>query len=99
MKHKRQQFWKDFRKNWQLHLLLLLPVIYVLIFYYWPMYGVQIAFRDYRPRDGIVGSAWVGLKWFKKFLTNYNFKQVFGNTIIFLWFALLPAYIQMYNFI
>ena len=82
MKHKRQQFWKDFRKNWQLHLLLLLPVIYVLIFYYWPMYGVQIAFRDYRPRDGIVGSAWVGLKWFKKFLTNYNFKQVFGNTII-----------------
>lgn len=82
MKRKKQQFWKTFRKNWQLHLLLLLPVIYVLIFYYWPMYGVQIAFRDYRPRDGVTGSEWVGLKWFIKFLTSYNFKQIFSNTII-----------------
>jgi len=72
---------KLIRRDRQLYLLLLLPLIYILIFYYWPMYGVQIAFRNYRPRAGILGSEWVGLKWFKKFLTNYNFKQVFLNTL------------------
>lgn len=77
-----RSFRKDFRRDWQLHLLLLLPVIYLLIFNYWPMYGAQIAFRDFRPRAGIWGSEWVGLKWFEKFLTSHNFKQVFSNTII-----------------
>lgn len=75
-------FRKEFRRDWQLHLLLLLPVIYLLIFCYWPMYGAQIAFRDFRPRVGIWESEWVGFKWFEKFLTNYNFKQVFSNTIV-----------------
>ena len=70
------------RRDRQLYLLILLPLIYILIFYYWPMYGVQIAFRNYRPRDGILGSEWVGLKWFKKFLTNYNFQQILSNTVI-----------------
>lgn len=74
-------FKKNFHRDWQLHLLLLLPLIYVLIFYYWPMYGAQIAFRDFRPRAGITGSEWVGLEWFEKFIHNYNFQQVFGNTI------------------
>ena len=63
---------KDFRRDWQLHLLILPPVIYLLIFHYWPMYGAQIAFRDYRARDGITGSKWVGLKWFEKFLSDFQ---------------------------
>ena len=46
--------------------------IYLLIFHYWPMYGAQIAFRDYRARDGITGSQWVGLKWFEKFLSDFQ---------------------------
>lgn len=71
-----------FRRDWQLHLLLLLPVLYLIIFHYVPMYGAQIAFRDYRPKLGITGSEWVGLKWFKKFLTNYNFQQILSNTVI-----------------
>lgn len=73
---------KLFRRDWQLHLLMLLPIAYMLIFSYGPMYGVQIAFRDYRARDGITGSAWVGLKWFEKFLTSYNFKTIFSNTVL-----------------
>lgn len=72
---------KKLSRTWQLHFLLLFPLIYVLIFYYWPMYGAQIAFRNFRPRAGIVGSEWVGLYWFKKFITNYNFQKVFFNTI------------------
>ena len=45
------------------------------------MYGAQIAFRDFSPRQGILDSEWVGLKWFIKFLTNYNFKEVLANTL------------------
>ena len=71
-----------FRRDWQLHLLILLPVLYLIIFHYVPMYGAQIAFRDYRPKLGITGSEWVGLKWFKKFLTNYNFRQILSNTVL-----------------
>ena len=73
---------KDFRRDWQLHLLMLVPVIYMFIFYYWPMYGAQIAFRQYRARDGITGSEWVGFKWFQKFLSNYEFQEIFSNTVI-----------------
>ena len=75
-------FLKHFKKDWQLYLIILIPFIYALIFYYGPMYGVQIAFRSYSPKLGITGSKWVGLKWFHKFLTNYEFKEVFFNTII-----------------
>lgn len=83
---------KLLRRDWQLYLLILLPLIYILVFYYWPMYGVQIAFRDYRPRAGIFGSEWVGLKWFKKFLTNYNFKQVFSNTLILSLYSIIVGF-------
>ena len=68
-------------RQWQLHLLILVPLAYLLIFHYWPMYGAQIAFRAYRARQGITGSEWVGLKWFQKFLGSYNFRQIFTNTL------------------
>lgn len=81
-KSKLQLFWLHFKRDWQLHLLILLPVIYILIFNYGPMYGAQIAFRDYRPKTGMTGSEWVGLKWFKQFLTYHDFDTLFYNTII-----------------
>ena len=71
-----------FRRDWQLHLLIFIPVVYLLIFHYYPMYGVQIAFRDYSPRQGVTGSEWVGFEWFEKFLTNYNFGRIFTNTLM-----------------
>lgn len=70
-----------FRKNWQLHLLCLLPVAYILLFNYVPMFGLQIAFRDFTPRAGIWGSEWVGLKHFITFFKAYNFSQIIGNTL------------------
>ena len=72
-KTKLQLLWLHFKRDWQLHLLILLPVIYLIIFNYGPMYGAQIAFRNYTPRAGITGSEWVGFKWFIKFLTNSTF--------------------------
>ena len=77
-----------FKRDYQLTLLILIPLIYILIFQYGPMYGVQIAFRDYRPRDGIIGSEWVGLKWFLKFLGDHEFLSILTNTIILSMYSL-----------
>ena len=77
-----QNFVRLFRRDWQLHLMVLIPAIYILIFSYGPMYGVQIAFRNFRPRGGITGSEWVGFKWFIEFLNDFNFTKTFVNTIV-----------------
>ena len=74
--------WARMRADWQLYLLLLLPLAYVLVFHYAPMPSVQIAFRKYTSRDGIWGSAWVGLKYFKQFFASYQCAQVISNTLI-----------------
>ena len=70
------------RRQWQLNLLVLVPLVFLLIFHFVPMYGIQIAFRDYRPLTGVTGSEWVGLKWFEQFLSSYQFGEVFSNTVI-----------------
>lgn len=77
-----QQFLVRVRKNWQLHLLIALPILYIIVFNYVPMYGLQIAFRDFKPRAGIWGSEWVGLKHFITFFKAYNFTQILSNTLI-----------------
>ncbi len=71
---------------WQLYVLLLPSLAYIVIFKYWPMYGVQIAFRNYNPADGFTGSPWVGLQHFIRFVNSYQFTQVLGNTV---WIAVL----------
>lgn len=76
------QFLVRVRKNWQLHLLVALPILYIIVFYYVPMYGLQIAFREFKPRAGIWGSEWVGLKHFITFFKAYNFTQIISNTLI-----------------
>lgn len=64
-------------------LLLLVPaVVYFIIFHYIPMYGVIIAFKDYKFSKGIMGSAWVGLEHFRRLFGTESFWQVFRNTII-----------------
>ena len=77
-----QQFLIRVRKNWPLHLLAFLPILYIIIFYYVPMYGLQIAFREFKPRAGIWGSEWVGLKHFITFFKAYNFTQIISNTLL-----------------
>lgn len=73
---------QEARKNWGLYLLVSIPLLYLILFKYWPMYGVQIAFRNYSPARSISGSPWVGMKYFEKFMGNYQFKQILSNTII-----------------
>lgn len=92
MQKRLQLTWKHFKRDWQLWAIIILPVIYYAIFEYGPMYGIQIAFRDYRPRAGITGSEWVGLKWFIKFLKSPNFGLIFKNTIILSLYSMVVSF-------
>ena len=65
----------------QLYLLLLLPLIWLVIFKYVPMAGLQIAFRDFSSRKGIWGSEWVGLEKFRKFFSDRQFTRLMVNTL------------------
>jgi putative aldouronate transport system permease protein len=73
-------------RAWQLYVLLTPALVYIAVFKYWPMYGVQIAFKNYNPADGFTDSPWVGLTHFIRFVNSYQFGQVLGNT---LWIAVL----------
>lgn len=76
-----QRLLKDMRKNWILYVMILPAVVWFLIFCYKPMYGVLMAFKDYKVKLGIMGSPWVGMKHFQRFFNAYNFKQLLGNTL------------------
>lgn len=76
-----QRLKKDLCKNWILYVMILPVVIYYVVFAYAPMYGIQLAFKNYRVKQGIWGSPWVGFEHFQRFFSAYNFKQLIGNTI------------------
>lgn len=79
-------------RHWQLYLFLLLPVVYLLIFHYYPMLGVQIAFKKYSAKLGIWGSPWIGFKYFAKFFNSTQFERVVGNTIKISLYSLLAGF-------
>lgn len=80
------------KNSWQLYLLVAPAVIWVGIFLYWPMYGVQIAFRDYTAAGGISGSSWVGLDHFERFVSSHNFGLLLGNTIALALYELVAGF-------
>ena len=78
-------FKKYLRAHWQLYLMMLPPLIVLLIFAYGPMYGLILAFKDYKVSLGIGGSPWAsdfGLGNFIRFFDNYNFWACLKNTLI-----------------
>lgn len=83
---------RKIRNSWQLYVLLILPVVQLLLFNYWPMLGVQIAFRNYNPVDGIWGSPWVGLENFERFIHSYQFWPIIRNTLILHGYALAATF-------
>ncbi len=72
---------KQIRDRWQIYLMLLIPITFVIIFQYIPMGGLIIAFKDYDFTKGILGSDWVGFDNFIKFFHSYKFSQVMRNTL------------------
>lgn len=80
------------REDWQLYVLLLPALIYFIVFYYYPMFGVQIAFKNYRFVDGIWGSKWVGLQHFRDFMGSYYFGRLLSNTFLLNFYGLLFSF-------
>ena len=69
-------------RHWQLYLIFILPaVVLTLIFKYMPMGGILIAFQDYNPFRGILGSEWVGLEHFQRFMSSPDFQRYLVNTL------------------
>ena len=91
-KQKKIDFKQILKKNWVCYLFILPMLIYVIIFNYIPMYGIQLAFKDYRVADGIWGSAWVGLKHFKTFFESYQFKDLLWNTLSLSLYSLIAGF-------
>ncbi len=77
---------------WQLYVMLLIPVILTVIYKYIPMYGIQIAFRDYKASRGMFGSEWVGLKWFERFFSSPNCVRMIKNTVLLSFYGLLWSF-------
>lgn len=73
--------WKRVLRNWQLYVFLIPTILYFLVFRYYPMYGLQIAFRNYKASKGIWGSQWVGFKNFQRFFATADFFQLLENTL------------------
>ncbi len=71
----------NLKRHWQIYLFLVPALLYVAIFHYAPMYGVQIAFKDFNPYKGMAASEWVGLKYFIQFFESYYFENLIVNTV------------------
>lgn len=79
-------------KAWDLLLLLLPALILLFVFFYAPMYGVLMAFQDYSATKGIMGSPWVGLKHFTRFVTANNFSNLLKNTLTISLYSLIAGF-------
>ena len=74
------RLWQNMKKHKGLYLMILPVVAFYLVFCYYPMYGAQIAFRDYTPKLGVFHSPWAGLKHFSEFFKSVYFERLIRNT-------------------
>lgn len=83
---------QQMKKSYMLYIFLLPAVIMVAIFCYAPMYGVLMAFQNYSPSKGILGSPWVGFEWFERFFNMPRFWQILGNTLTLSVYSLIVGF-------
>lgn len=86
--------WRRIARNWGLYLLLLPALTLLICFTYKPMYGVLIAFKEYKPIKGILGSAWADpwYKYFKKFFDSFQFNTTIRNTLVITLYSMLVMF-------
>lgn len=80
------------KREWQLYLMLLPTVIWLLLFLYKPMYGLQVAFKDYSVFRGVAGSPWIGFEHFQTLFGNDQFIRAIKNTFIISFYSLLIGF-------
>ena len=83
---------KAFRRDWQLYLLVLVPVILVCVFSYAAYPGLRMVFMDYKPAKGYDGSEWVGLEIFQKIFGDRDFARALRNSLVFNFLDLLVGF-------
>jgi putative aldouronate transport system permease protein len=83
---------RDLARNRQVYTMVIPVLAYYLLFHYGPMYGATIAFKDFSPVKGILGSPWAGFVHFKSFFDSYYFVRIFRNTLV------LNLYILVFGF-
>ncbi|MBQ7994238.1 MAG: sugar ABC transporter permease [Solobacterium sp.] len=88
----KKTLWTRIWDNRELYLLLIIPIVLTFIYKYIPMYGIQIAFKDYKASRGIFGSEWVGFKWFERFFSSPNAARMIRNTLLLSLYALLWSF-------
>ena len=82
MQSKRSRAWRQVKRRWMLLAMISLPVLYYALFCYKPMYGILISFFDYKPRLGFSGSKFVGLQYFREYLSDPYFWKLVRNTLL-----------------
>ncbi len=90
--HPKRGLWKRILRHYDLYLFILPALVWYIIFTYGPLYGVQIAFKNFNGALGIWGSPWVGLKHFRNFLTAYTFPTLLKNTILLSLYSLVAGF-------
>ena len=80
------------KRDWQIYVMLLPTIIWLLLFLYKPMYGLQIAFRDYSLFRGIAGSEWIGFEHFETLFGSDQFIRALRNTVIISFYSLLIGF-------
>lgn len=83
---------RDFKKNRYIYLMVLPIVLYYLIFYYGPLYGLQIAFKNYSPGLGMLKSPWIGFKYFHDFFHGFYFWRLLRNTLLLSFYDLILGF-------
>ena len=76
-------------REWQLYVMLLPTIVWLVLFLYKPMYGLQIAFKDYSIFRGIAGSPWIGLEHFERLFASDQFLRALKNTVVISFYTLL----------
>ncbi|WP_081970090.1 MULTISPECIES: ABC transporter permease [Paenibacillus] len=85
----KHRFLRDFKLNRLLYIMMIPVILYYVVFHYAPMYGAIIAFKDFSPMKGILGSDWVGLQHFRDFFSSYYFWRILSNTVIISVYSIL----------
>ncbi|NLG25976.1 MAG: sugar ABC transporter permease, partial [Clostridiales bacterium] len=93
---RKASFWYRVRRNFRtelpLHLLVLPAVVGILIFHYVPIYGIQLAFKNFSYAKGIGGSPWVGMAHFQAFFQSFYFGRLIKNTVLLSLYSLIFSF-------
>ena len=86
-----EKTFREVRRHSSVYALLVIPLVYYIIFKYFPIWNGQIAFKDFMPGDGVSGSKWIGLAHFKTFVSSFYFTELLRNTLFYSFGKLLVS--------